>query len=73
MSEQSFFVMEERDYFAGQALAPIVAHALEKFGKVNVQDIKIAYQIADAMMVEKEFKSIEPTRGIFNGVDEDGN
>jgi hypothetical protein len=57
--------MDIRDYFASQALIGLI------FGRKSINDeiIRIAYKVADAMLVEREYKRIEP-RGINGGVDE---
>ena len=57
--------MDLRDYFASQALIGII------FGRKTItkEVIELSYKVADAMMVEREFKKIEP-RGIYGGVDE---
>jgi hypothetical protein len=54
-----------RDYFASQALIGLI------FGRKSIDNeiIRIAYKVADCMMVEREFKKIEP-RGVNGGVDE---
>ena len=57
--------MDLRDYFASQALIGII------FGRKTItkEVIEMSYKVADAMLVEREFKKIEP-RGINGGVDE---
>lgn len=57
--------MDIRDFFASQALIGLI------FGRKSINDeiIRIAYKVADAMLVEREYKRIEP-RGINGGVDE---
>ena len=57
-----------RDYFAARAMEGMIMNT-----KCDLDIIyempKICYRIADAMLVEKEFKSLEE-RGINGGVDE---
>lgn len=63
--KENIFRLELRDYFASQALIGII------FGRKTItkEVIEMSYKVADAMLVEREFKKIEP-RGINGGVDE---
>jgi len=63
--KENIFRLELRDYFASQAIIGII------FGRKTItkEMIEMSYKVADSMLVEREFKKIEP-RGINGGVDE---
>ena len=63
--KENLLRMDLRDYFASQALIGII------FGRKTItkEVIELSYKVADAMLVEREFKKIEP-RGMHGGVDE---